>query len=142
MNHSTRLLILVTGIISAAFALNTWQVRGADRGLEHLQVIRILPRSPQEIADAHERSRGQACEPVPPDEPLEISGFMPCLTDRDRQEFDRGVLLLPSSRRHIFSIGLDMLSEDRGRLPTLSGSQILKYLQDHYVSIQARVQKD
>lgn len=115
---------------------------GADRGLGDLKVIRMLPRTSQEIGDSHERSRSQSCEAVPADEPLEISGFMPCLTSRDRAEFDRGVLLLPSSRRHIFTIGLEMLSDDKARLPTISSSQILRYLQDHYVTIQARIQKD
>jgi hypothetical protein len=113
----------------------------ADRDVD-VKVIRILPRSAQEIAEMHERARGHSCEPVPADEPLEISGFMPCLTERDRVELERGVLLVPSSRRHIFTIGLDMLSEDKARLPTLSSSQILRYLDNHYVTVQARIQKD
>jgi hypothetical protein len=115
---------------------------GADRALGDLKILRIVPRSEDEIARLHERTRGYACEPVSPNEPLEITGYMPCLTERDRSEFERGVLLLPSSRRHMFSIGLDILHEDKSRLPTVSGGQILKYLRDHYVTVQARIQKD
>lgn len=107
-----------------------------------IKLIRIIPRSESEIAQAHERNRSQSCETVPPGEPLEIKGFKPVLTERDRAEWGRGYRLLPSSRRNMFTVGLDMLSADRDRLPTVSGSQIERYIRGHYVTIQARVQKD
>ncbi len=142
MNTLGRLLIVGAILFQGMSDRTLPAAKGADSEFGDLKIIHIVPRTEEEIAHVHERTRGYACEAVPANEPLEISGFMPCLTDRDRSEYERGVRLLPSSRRHMFTIGLDMLSDDKARLPTVSGSQILRYLQGHYVTIQARVQKD
>ena len=114
----------------------------ADSDFGDLKLIRVLPRTANEIAHAHERAKGSACEPIPSGEPLEITNFTSSLTERDRTELSRGVVLLPSTRRHMLSVGLAVLDSDKASLPTVSGGQILRYLQEHYVTIQARVQKD
>lgn len=134
-------------VVTIVMIALTWSVscllaRGGDLNFGDLKIIRVIPRTNEEIAQAHERSRGNACEPIPPEQLLEIRDFMPILTDRDSAEFDRGQVLLPSSRRHMFTVGLDMLSADKTRLPKVSGSQILGYIQSHYVTVQARVQRD
>lgn len=134
--------LLTTTLVLVAIVSHNPEMEAADRGYSHLKLLRFIPQTVREIEDAHEKARSQTCEPVPAEEPLEISGFMPCLTSRDRAELERGVLLWPSSRRHVFTIGLDMLSADKARLPTVSGGQILRYLDNHYVTVQARIQKD
>jgi len=40
------------------------------------------------------------------------------------------------------SVGIDLKKQDQARLPTLSKDKILEYLAEHYVSVQARVQRD
>src|SRR5687768_5064720 len=94
--------------------------RASDLDTGDVKIIRVLPRTESEITQAHERSRAEACEPVPPEMPLEINSYSPVLTERDSREFDRGRLLLPSSRRHMFTVGLDMQRDDKARLPTVS----------------------
>jgi hypothetical protein len=42
----------------------------------------------------------------------------------------------------MMSVGIDLKKPDQARLPTLSKDKILDYLAEHYVSVQARVQKD
>jgi hypothetical protein len=127
--------------VTVSFLLGTSLGRAAD-DFGDLKIIRIIPQTATEIAQAHERARPYSCEVVPPGEPLEITGFTPVLTDRDQAELARGRQLLASTRRHMFTVGLDMLGADQAQLPTVSRSQILNYIEGHYVTIQARVQKD
>ncbi len=47
-----------------------------------------------------------------------------------------------STRRAVFSIGLDMRDADIAALPWLSRSSILSFIKAHYVSLQANIQKD
>lgn len=121
-----------------ALALFAWlPCAGAFAGspLAALKTIRTLPRTEGELAAAHERARGLACEHIPPGEPLEISSFVP--------RFEEGSALpVPSSRRAAFSVGLDMLDEDRADLPTLTGGRILDYIDGHYVAVEVRVERD
>lgn len=135
-----RCISIVTIVL--IWAASPLLARGGDLDFGDLKTIRVVPRTLEEIAQAHDRSRGNACEPVPPEQLLEVRDFMPILTDRDSAEFDRGQLLLPSSRRHMFTVGLDMLSDDKAHLPKVSNGQILAYIQSNYVTVQARVQRD
>jgi len=48
----------------------------------------------------------------------------------------------PSTRRYVLSVGIEVNGEDQGRLPTVSKGKIIEYLETHYVSIQARIQRD
>ncbi len=106
-----------------------------------IKTIRRLPRSESDVALAHAQNVGESCEPLPPGQPLELSSFVPYLTDRDSRR-RTNELPVPSSRRHIFSLGLDMSSQDQTQLPKLSGRTILNRLNSRYVSVQARVHRD
>lgn len=102
-----------------------------------VKLIRFLPRTDSECDQLHQKTRGMVCEQVEPGEPLEITSFMPSLGG-----FDSSGLPVPASRRHAFTVGLTMQSRDRENLPTLSRGKIVEFLNDHYVSVQARVQRD
>jgi hypothetical protein len=142
MKSETFHCILSPMLLGLWFLLPMSQMAGADRELGDIKIIRILPRSTDQIAQIHERSTDAICEVVPPNGPLEITSFTPYLTERDRVEASRGRPALPSSRRHILTVGLEIREGDKGRLPSVSRGTILRYLQSHYVTIQARVQKD
>lgn len=103
-----------------------------------INTIRTLPRTDAELAAAFDRAEQDACELLPGGEPLEITSFTPYLTQRDRQS----ARLAPSLRRSAFAIGLQLPAEEQQRLPLISRSRIAGYLQNHYVSVQARIQRD
>lgn len=108
--------------------------------LASIKTIRSLPRNDVELQLAHARSRGLACQTLAAEEPLEVNDFTPYLTPADRQ--DDSAAPPPSTRRHMFSVGLDILPDDQTKLPLVSRRPILNYLDRHFVTIQARVQKD
>ncbi|MEM7311880.1 MAG: hypothetical protein AAF497_01890 [Planctomycetota bacterium] len=106
-----------------------------------LRTISTIPRTRTELETAHNRNKSNSCEIIAADGEFEVSRFTPFLTDRDSRRIGKG-LILPSTRRHVFSVGLDMWRDDQGELPIVSRGQILGYLRSHYVSVQARVQRD
>ncbi|MFO1064472.1 MAG: hypothetical protein U0892_11470 [Pirellulales bacterium] len=106
-----------------------------------LRTLNRLPKSDTELSSAHLRSRGEACETIAADEPVEMKSFLAVLTERDRRE-SAGTRLPSSSRQSVLAIGLSMDTRDKAGLPKLSGGAILDYLDKHYVSIQARVRRD
>jgi|GEM_PF-3509996 len=127
------LLLLFGSICPTAYTF------AADSPLTVLKTIRLLPRKEAEIATAHDKARSQACEHVPPGEPLEITSFVPEAMGGSAAKHE---LPVPTSRRAAFSVGLDMLPEDQAKLPALSRGRILDYLASHYVCVEARVQRD
>ncbi|MEZ6135902.1 MAG: hypothetical protein R3C53_13425 [Pirellulaceae bacterium] len=108
---------------------------------EDVKTISKLPLSLREIEAEFSRSRRDACEIIPAGESLEITSFTKILTERDRRE-SQSKRLMPSSRRDLFSVGLEMDRTDRESLPTVSRGTIIEYLEQNYVSIQARVRRD
>lgn len=107
-----------------------------------VNTITSLPRTHSEVESLYGRHSGHACEIVPPGEPFEMVPFSMFLTERERKAIKSREIMFPSSRRHVFSVGIDVLPDDQRQLPTLSAREIMKYINNHYVSIQARVQKD
>lgn len=102
-----------------------------------------MPRSLNEVAAAHLRARQlEAAEFLQGGELLEFNSFAMKLTARDGAPLQNGKLPNPSTRRFMLSVGIDLKKPDQARLPTLSRETILTYLAEHYVSVQARVQKD
>ncbi|MEZ6103016.1 MAG: hypothetical protein R3E01_29080 [Pirellulaceae bacterium] len=106
-----------------------------------LRVIHQLPESPLEIATLHERNRVNNCELISEDEPVELTSFTPYLTARDERMASVRAPI-PSTRQELFTVGLEMMRSDHATLPTVSRRQILSYMGEHYVSVQARVQRD
>ncbi len=106
-----------------------------------LKMISRLPMSDREVERAFGSSRGSACELIPPGESMEVRSFVNFLTERDRTDA-RNSRPLASSRRDLFSVGLEFERADRDALPALSRGTIAGYLEDHFVSIQARVRRD
>src|SRR5690606_30138518 len=72
-------------------------------------------------------------------EPIELSSPARYLTERDRKQKNPP---LPASRTGFLSIGLELPDSDKASLPTLSRSQIIDYLDSHYMLLEARVRRD
>jgi hypothetical protein len=106
-----------------------------------LRTLSAIPRTRSELDAAHNRNKINSCEILAADGQFEVSTFTPFLTERDNRQIGKG-LILPSIRKHVFSVGLDVAREDQSDLPLVSRSQILAYLRGHYVSIQARIKRD
>lgn len=119
--------------------LPEWQEDYVPEELDgDIVAIKSVPRTDDDLTKSYDRARSGQCELVRSGEPLEIKGFTPFLTPRDRASKEP----IPSSRVHALSIGLEVGRQDRNDLPRLSRSAILEYVDDHYVSIQIRVQRD
>ncbi|MEQ8836442.1 MAG: hypothetical protein RID07_06520, partial [Lacipirellulaceae bacterium] len=106
-----------------------------------VKTLSSLPDKDFELATAHDQARKDACEALPVGEAVLVSGFQPYLTRRDCREYAEDVPAL-STRRPIFSVGLDMYSLDKRDLPTLSGRKIVSYMDNHYICLQVRIQKE
>lgn len=133
--------VLVVGwMINAASAIDSLKTKseGPPPGI---RTFSSMPRSAGDVASAYLRTANQSVEFLQKGEPLELNSFTPYLTRRDRAE-KHAKLPNPSTRRSMFSIGVQVGKEDQVRLPKLSAALILDYLSEHYVSVQARIQKD
>lgn len=101
-----------------------------------------MPRSATEVMKIHLDQRDEAAEFLVGGDILELHTFALKLTKRDGGPLKNGKLPNPSTRRAMLTVGIDLKKPDQARLPTLSKDRILDYLAEHYVSVQARVQKD
>ncbi len=84
--------------------------------------------------------KNDSCEQLPKGEPIVMTQYTLGLTPRD--QYKSRETILPSTRREVLRIGLNMLPSDQRNLPTLSRSIILGFLEDHYLSLQVRILKD
>jgi hypothetical protein len=108
-----------------------------------VKTISDIPATGPEIERAFTAAANQACDLLPADSPMLVHGYAAALTPRDQRENAAlKAIPNPSTRRPMFTVGVQVAREDLGRLPTLSASTILDYLKNHYVSVQARVQRD
>lgn len=106
-----------------------------------IRTIRVLPRGESELAAYHGRNRAEACEPLQASQPVRLTSYAAYLTYRDTREYATRTPP-PTTRRHVISVGLDMLSTDQRDLPKLTRGRILGYLKENYLSVQARIRKD
>lgn len=127
------LSLIVSGLAFSASC--TWAIDEFG----DLKRIAELPIGERAVSNAFRIGRADACELVPKGEPLEISNFTSYLTQQDRRRKQRPI---PSSRRDLFHVGLEFNSSDRADLPLLSRNQIVDYVDEHYLAIQARVRRD
>ncbi len=132
-----RLIAVWTGV---ALLLGMSQGWAIDE-FKEVKTIDTLPIGTLEIEAAHRRSIGESCDIIMGGEALEMASFAPYLSARDRRTATKGYAIA-SSRRSILSVGLEIERGDQNSLPSLSGRQILQYLDDNYVIIQARVRRD
>ena len=109
--------------------------------IDWVKTISVLPESDYQLDAAHERSVKDSCEPLPQGQPLATTNFVPYLTQGDYRRYADKVPAM-SNRQHIFSVGLDMLDSDKRRLPKLSSRQILKYMDENFIALQVRIQKE
>jgi hypothetical protein len=107
-----------------------------------IKVFSKMPRTGVDVAKAHLDNMDEASEFLLGGELLELNAFALRLTKRDGAPLKNGKLPNPSTRKFLLSVGIDLKKPDQARLPTLSKEKILDYLAEHYVSVQARVQKD
>lgn len=113
----------------------------ADIRISNIRTIASLPQAAFEMKERHDGASAYSAELLPEDEPFEITNFTPYLTTNDEFAGRKG-LLNTSIRRHVFSVGLEVLLDDQKHLPVLSREQILTYLKSHFVSIQARIYRE
>lgn len=112
-----------------------------EETIRWVKTISSLPEKEFELAAAHDQARKDACEALPVGDAVLVSGFQPYLTKRDYREYAEDVPAL-STRRPIFTVGLDMYALDQRDLPALSGRKIVSYLDNHYICLQVRIQKE
>ena len=112
-----------------------------EETIRWVKTISSLPEKDFELAAAHDQARKDACEALPVGDAVLVSGFQPYLTKRDYREYAEDVPAL-STRRPIFTVGLDMYALDQRDLPALSGRKIVSYLSNHYICLQVRIQKE
>lgn len=102
-----------------------------------------MPKTVTEVAHQHMQSANQGIEFLPKGQPLELNSYALALTQRDTREFGKAAKKPnPSTRRFVLSVGIQVGEEDKAKLPSLSAATILDYLSNHYVSVQARIQKN
>ncbi len=105
-----------------------------------VRTLSKVPATPAALEAAYRKHRNDVCEPLQEGVPMVFDDFTLALTPRD--SFRSKELVFPSTRRQVLTVGLTMLAADEKALPTLSRSTITSFLEDHYLSIQARITKD
>lgn len=103
-----------------------------------IRYIMKLPIDPIRIEAAHRQRRTDSAEALPSGEPLLLQQFSLGLTARDK--FRREPI--PAARRQVLTVGLSMLDIDQQSLPPLSRNAIMDFIEQHYMSIQARIMRD
>ncbi|MFN3191655.1 MAG: hypothetical protein ACE361_14185 [Aureliella sp.] len=122
--------LLLSGDISA-------DVSDEFSGLRYIDRIEFGERAVQQL---FRDSQGERCEVIPKGEPLEISSYVPVLTNLDRRKPKSQ--RISASRRTAFTVGLEFGPDDRSDLPTLSQRQILAFVDSHFLALQTRVRRD
>lgn len=102
--------------------------------------IRVVPETAVQLEAAFRQRKSDDCEDLKAGEPIHLNRFVGHLTPRDH--YREPGSLLPSTRKEVLTIGLSILPSDHKMLPLLSRSAILDFLKNHYVTIQARIQRD
>ncbi len=134
--QSKRLILLLVGVM---FMFASRSSLAIDE-FGDLKTISVLPQSQRDVETAFDRSSSDACEQIVQGEALEMRSFVTYLTSRDRLQTESRPLA--STRRTLFSVGLEFESSDRAALPKVSGSIIADYLDKNCVLIQGRVRRD
>ena len=132
--------ISITLLILALWTVPLGNVAAIDEFQELLKIDR-LPKTKLEIESSFRKTRGAACELVPPGQPLEVRNYTTILTTQDKRK-SQDKILIPSKRQNLFTVGLEFSASDKSDLPTLSRNKILQYVEENYVSIQGRQRRD
>lgn len=141
MHRRQFLALSSAGALGGVLRVNSLWAAGPPPRIRDTLTISRIPRERGEIEEQHKLRRAYAAEQLPESQPFEVKGFAPALTARDEAELQKRVLNT-STRRHAWSVGLEMAVEDQQELPVLSRDQILKYLRMHFVSMQARIYRE
>ncbi len=128
------LLILVILVVVQAAAQPPLTTRIIDR----------IPRTPQEVAEAHDKS-DLVCTMLPEGVPLVQNSFAqrdPYTVDvRRAGQLVRENLLVDWGRWPVIDYGTLMTADDRNELPFFTSGVILDVIDNTYISLQARVQR-
>ena len=119
-------------------------VFAAEPALLVTRIIERIPRTPQEIAEAHERS-DLACVQLPVGVPLAQKSFdkqvyYDVKARRNGAEVIEN-LLFDCGRWPAVSYGTRMTEEDQKALPFFTSAMILDVVNNTYISMQARVHR-
>jgi hypothetical protein len=107
-----------------------------DLGIRYLKRI---PTSKIALEAAFRQRRSDAATMLNESEPLFVTRFA---TAPAKTRSAADTIRMLSTRRPVFSIGLDMRDTDIAALPWISRSSILSFIKANYVSLQANILKD
>lgn len=105
-----------------------------------LRYVDRLPASEAELEATFRQRKTDAAEKILASESVQSRELLMNLTPRDMSRPAAG--RIPSTRRHVMSVALAVADQDRAALPTLSKGQILDFLENNYISLQARISHD
>jgi hypothetical protein len=131
-------------VLLACYCFAPLVVGAAEFDLEQTRIIRHIPRTDAELAALHMARADLACEAIEAGLPLEVIGFNEPVSHRNPAASGDApaVTVLESSRRSVLSFGMRMTPDDQRELPLLSGGKILQYVDQTYIALQARVERD
>ncbi len=141
-------LALTLGCCLGTVAFDSARSLAEERPPAGVKILKSVPRREAEIVALFEQSRGQACEQVPVDSPIETKHFALAYDSAVRESPSdastnrRSDLPVPTSRRTALSLGLDVSRADQSKLPLGSGGLIMDYIHGNYVVVQVRVCRD
>lgn len=105
--------------------------------------LSVAPITSDEARVAYEASARHSCELLAEDLPIESPRFARSTLLRSPLAHAKSAPTpVEASRLQVFCAGLEMLDDDRQRLPVLAQPGILNYLAGHYASIQVRLVRE
>ncbi len=107
-----------------------------DIGIRYLKRI---PTSKIDLEAAFRQRRSEAAVMLHESEPLFVGRYS---IPSKSSKLSGASVTMHTTRKALFSIGLEMRDADIATLPWISRSSILSYIRAHYVSLQANILKD
>lgn len=104
-----------------------------------IRYIKQIPTTKVAMEAAFRQRRSDAAIMLPASEPLFITNFAGKLYRDDPTQRASSV---QSTRRAVFSIGIDINDSDIRQIPWLSRSSVVSFVQGHFVSLQAWIVQD
>jgi len=104
-----------------------------------IRYLKRIPTSKIALEAAFRQRRSDAAVMLNEAEPLFVTRFS---NASRRSRISEDTMKMLTTRRAMFSIGLEIRDADIATLPWISRSSIMSYIRAHYVSLQANILKD
>ncbi len=137
MKHSPHLGPILCVLVCGTFGIS----HGAESPRWVAQILRRVPRTEKELAEAFEKSRNSALQ-ISPGESMQLPNYSEQTFYDVTVGGQKEKLKFDFARMAALTFGLTVNDADRENLPSVSKQTILNRINRNFISIQVRPQRD